>query len=63
MGYPALLRGIDSAPAVIAVRGRREILDQPAIAIVGARNASAAGLAFAERLARNLAQGGSWLAT
>ena len=58
VGYPSLLREIDSAPAVIAVRGRREILDRPAIAIVGARNASAAGLAFAERLARNLAQAG-----
>ena len=58
MGYPSRLREIDSAPAVIAVRGRREILDRPAIAIVGARNASAAGLAFAERLARNLAQAG-----
>ena len=57
-GYPALLREIGDAPAVVAVRGRADILDRPAIAIVGARNASAAGLAFAERLARNLAQEG-----
>ena len=57
-GYPALLREIGDAPAVVAVRGRPDILDRPAIAIVGARNASAAGLAFAERLARNLAQAG-----
>ncbi len=57
-GYPALLRAIDTKPAVIAVRGRLEILDRPAIAIVGSRNASAAGLAFAERLARGLAQAG-----
>ena len=57
-GYPALLREIDSAPAVIAVRGRAEILDKPAIAVVGSRNASAAGLAFAERMSRGLAQAG-----
>ena len=57
-GYPAPLRAIDTAPAVIAVRGRSEILVRPAIAIVGSRNASAAGLAFAERIARGLAQSG-----
>ena len=57
-GYPPLLREIDSPPAVIALRGQASVLDKPAIAIVGARNASAAGLAFAERLARGLAQAG-----
>ena len=57
-GYPPLLREIDSPPAVIAVRGQASVLEKPAIAIVGARNASAAGLAFAERLARGLAQSG-----
>ena len=56
--FPALLREIDSAPAVIAVRGQAAILDRPAIAIVGSRNASAAGLAFTERLARELAAAG-----
>lgn len=56
--YPALLREIDSAPAVIAVRGRADLLNRPAIAIVGSRNASTAGLAFAERIARDLAQAG-----
>ncbi|MCX8252933.1 DNA protecting protein DprA [Beijerinckiaceae bacterium RH AL1] len=57
-GYPPLLREIDSPPAVIALRGQASVLEKPAIAIVGARNASAAGLAFAERLARGLAQSG-----
>ena len=57
-GYPAPLREIDSAPAVIAVRGHTAVLDRPAIAIVGSRNASAAGLAFTERLARELAAAG-----
>ena len=39
-GYPPLLREIDSPPAVIALRGQASVLDKPAIAIVGARNAS-----------------------
>ena len=57
-GYPALLREIDSAPAVIAIRGHAAVLERPALAIVGSRNASAAGLAFTERLARELASAG-----
>lgn len=56
--YPALLRQIDSAPPLIALRGDPAIFARPAVAIVGARNASGAGLAFAERLARGLAQAG-----
>ncbi len=56
--YPQALRFIDSPPAVIAVRGRTECLNRPSLAIVGARNASAAGLAFTERLARGLGQAG-----
>ncbi len=56
--YPPLLRLIDSAPPVLALRGREEALQQPAVAIVGSRNASAAGLTFAERLARGIGQAG-----
>jgi DNA processing protein len=56
--YPPALRHIDAAPPLIALRGREEALQQPAVAIVGSRNASAAGLAFADRLARGLGQAG-----
>jgi DNA processing protein len=56
--YPPALRQIDSAPPILAVRGRDEALQQPAVAIVGSRNASAAGLTFADRLARGLGQAG-----
>ena len=56
--YPPALRHIDAAPPLIALRGREEALQQPAAAIVGSRNASAAGLAFADRLARGLGQAG-----
>ncbi len=56
--YPPLLREIDSAPPLLACRGRIEALQQPAAAIVGSRNASAAGLTFADRLARGLGRAG-----
>jgi DNA processing protein len=56
--YPALLAQIDSAPPIIALRGGAEIFGRPAAAIVGSRNASAAGLAFAERLTRAIGASG-----
>ena len=49
---------IDDAPPLLAVRGKTAALRLPAVAIVGARNASAAGLRFAERLARDLGAAG-----
>lgn len=54
--YPPLLREIDSAPPLIAIRGSAEMLSRPCVAVVGSRNASAAGLTFAERLAQGLAR-------
>ena len=56
--YPAALRAIDAAPPLIAVRGQGNSLSEPAVAIVGSRNASAAGLAFTNRLARGLGRAG-----
>jgi DNA processing protein len=56
--YPLRLQMIDDAPPLIAVRGKLSALTLPAVAIVGARNASAAGVKFAERLARELGQAG-----
>jgi len=56
--YPPLLRQIDSAPPIISVRGGAETLQRPIVAIVGSRNASAAGLAFAERLTRGIGAAG-----
>ncbi len=53
--YPPLLRAIDAPPPLIAVLGRLDVLQRPMVAIVGARNASAAGLSMAERLAIELA--------
>jgi DNA processing protein len=56
--YPRRLQMIDDAPPLLAVRGRTAAFDLPTVAIVGARNASAAGLRFAERLARDLGAAG-----
>jgi DNA processing protein len=52
--YPQRLRMVDDAPPLLAVRGNPAALARPMIGIVGARNASAAGMRFAERLARGL---------
>ena len=56
--YPARLTMIDDAPPLLGVRGKRAILARPLVAIVGSRNASAAGVKFAERLARQLGEAG-----
>jgi len=56
--YPRRLQMIDDAPPLIAVRGSLAALALPMLAIVGARNASAAGVRFAERLARELGEAG-----
>lgn len=54
--YPALLAGTETAPPVLYARGDLTLLDRPAVAIVGARNASAAGSRFARQLAIDLAE-------
>jgi len=56
--YPHRLAMIDDAPPLLAVRGILAALALPMVAIVGARNASAAGVRFAERLARDLGEAG-----
>jgi DNA processing protein len=56
--YPPRLAMIDDAPPLLAVRGTIEALMRPMIAIVGSRNASGAGLKFAQSLARDLSDAG-----
>jgi len=57
-GYPPLLAEIYDPPPVITVLGRIELLAMPQVALVGSRNASAGGRAFAEGLARDLGERG-----
>jgi DNA processing protein len=57
-GYPPRLTTIDDAPPLLGVRGALDTLMRPMIAIVGSRNASAAGLKFASKLAHELGDAG-----
>jgi DNA processing protein len=56
--YPPLLRHIDSAPPLLCIKGRSELLAREAIAIVGSRNASANGKRLARMFAAELASAG-----
>jgi DNA processing protein len=56
--YPVRLQAIDDAPPLIAVRGKRAALAIPMVGIVGSRNASAAGMKFAQRVAHDLGEAG-----
>lgn len=56
--YPALLNHIDNTPPVLTVSGHTELLQRPAIAMVGARNASAAACRLARQLAGELVESG-----
>lgn len=56
--YPRALQAIDTAPPLIAVLGQAEVLSRPCVALVGSRNASAAGMKFTARLARDLGEAG-----
>jgi DNA processing protein len=57
--YPHLLGELDDAPPVLTVRGRLHQSDARVVAIVGARNASAAACRFARGLAHDLAAEGA----
>ncbi|MEY4984261.1 MAG: DNA-protecting protein DprA [Pseudomonadota bacterium] len=57
-GYPAGLAGLPDAPPVLWLRGRAELLARPAVAMVGARNASSLGVRMARRLAETLGAAG-----
>lgn len=56
--YPALLAEVESAPPALIVRGDLALLSRPAVAMVGARNASAAACRFARQLAFELGGAG-----
>jgi len=52
--YPRLLAELEDAPPLLMVKGNVNLFDRPAVAIVGARNASAAACRFARSLAHDL---------
>jgi len=56
--YPEALRDLPDAPPILWIMGEPELLARPAIALVGARNASSLGLRMAKSLAAELAEQG-----
>ena len=57
-GYPGALAAIEDAPPILTVLGEAQLLQQPMIAVVGARKASANGRRFARDLAAELGRSG-----
>ncbi len=57
-GYPPYLRHIHSAPPLLCVAGHLDFASKDAVAIVGARNASALGLKFTRMIAERLSDAG-----
>jgi DNA processing protein len=57
-GYPAALAVIDAPPPMLYVTGRTDLLNRPAVAVVGSRHASAAGLKLSRTFASELASAG-----
>ena len=56
--YPKLLLEIGDPPSLLYVRGRVELLQRSALAVVGSRNATQQGTANAEAFARTLSESG-----
>ncbi|MEQ9638993.1 MAG: DNA-processing protein DprA [Alphaproteobacteria bacterium] len=56
--YPAALAALEDAPPILFVLGDKARLNQPCVALVGARHASANGRTLAERMARDLGAAG-----
>jgi DNA processing protein len=54
--YPRLLAELEDAPPLLMAKGDLNLLDRQAVAMVGARNASAAACRFARGLAHDLGQ-------
>ncbi len=53
--YPALLREVEGAPPILTVRGNLSLASNPCVAMVGARNASAAAVKLSRDFASALA--------
>lgn len=56
--YPPMLRMMDAPPPLLAVKGNAATFTLPSVAIVGARNASIAGMQFTRIIANTLGHEG-----
>jgi len=57
-GYPPLLSHIEAPPPLLYVKGQTGVWERPAVAVVGSRSASAAGLKFAAEISAELGRRG-----
>ena len=62
-GYPPLLAAIEAPPPILYAKGRTELAARPVVAIVGARDASAAGRKLTRMIATDLAKAGLVIAS
>jgi DNA processing protein len=56
--FPALLRQSDNPPPMVTIKGSAAVFDLPAVSMVGARNASLAGIKFTRKIASDLGSEG-----
>lgn len=56
--YPSVLLNIPDPPLLLYVKGHRELLGRPALAVVGSRNATAQGVSHAEAFSQTLGAAG-----
>ncbi|PTN09434.1 DNA-processing protein DprA [Nitrosomonas aestuarii] len=56
--YPSQLLNISDPPPLLYLKGRRELLNAPALAVVGSRNATPQGLSNAEAFAESISNAG-----
>ena len=61
--YPQALLNIPDPPLLLYVKGRRELLNRPALAVVGSRNATPQGIANAEDFAQAASSAGLCVAS
>ncbi len=57
-GYPPLLAQIEAPPPLLYAKGKTDVWDRAPVAVVGARNASGAGLKFGGEVAADLGRRG-----
>lgn len=57
-GYPRALLNTADPPLLLYVKGRTELLNAPALAVVGSRNATAQGVRNAEAFAQSISEAG-----
>lgn len=61
--YPETLKHISDAPPVLTILGNKDLLNAKTVAVVGARNASAAGTSVTQQIAQQLGNAGYVIAS